>query len=498
MPWRSGCPCCASKPTLSRRRFVASAAAFGAAAAAGVSFEPVVAAAQTKPAATEPPRTRDFILRGGHVVTVDPKLGDLPAADVHVRDGAIAGIGPSLEAPGAEIVDARGMIVMPGFIETHSHCWNSLLKNLRRPGVEYFALKDAFGKHHTPIDYYRANRLFMTEAVNAGITTVINFAHNTQSPAHVDAEIRAMIESGLRGRYAYSGPDPYPGDKMLDTEDMLRVRRSFFDRPGLIDLGYGMRPSPERGKPLAVYPQEFRWAQEQGLPIILHSGSRPNFMTPAQLHAEGFSKNMIFVHSLFFDQRDREVMVENGTSNSFSLYNDLRNQVGVELRHQLVDMVRLKVNVCLSHDATSLNPTSMFDQMRLAFHIGAPVPNTAVANMRVTQTQCLEMGTINGAKAMGIADKTGSLTPGKRADIIMLRATDLNMVPFHDPRAAVVHSANIGNVDTVIVDGRVLKFGGRIMSVDVDAVRREAVESFYLLRQRAGGDWAPRAWERRP
>ncbi len=80
----------------------------------------------------------------------------------------------------------------------------------------------------------------------------------------------------------------------------------------------------------------------------------------------------------------------------------------------------------------------------------------------------------------------------------MLRATDLNMVPFHDARAAVIHSANIGNVDTVIVDGRVLKFGGRILSVDVDTVRREAVESFYLLRQRAGGDWAPRDWEKRP
>jgi Amidohydrolase family len=296
MPWKSGCPCCNSNPTLNRRQLVASAAAFSAAAVAGVSFEPVVAKAQTRPVAGEPPRTRDLILRGGHVVTVDPKLGDPPAADVHVRDGAIAAIGPSLDAPGAEVVDAQGMIVMPGFIETHSHCWNALLKNLRRPGVEYFALKDTFGKHHTPVDYYRANRLFMTEAINAGITTVLNFAHNTQSPAHVDAEIRAMMESGLRGRYAYSGPDPYPGDKMLDTDDVLRVKRSFFDRPGLIDLGYGMRPSPVRGKPIAVYPQEFRWAQEQGLPIILHSGSRPGLMTPAQLHAEGFSKNMIFVH----------------------------------------------------------------------------------------------------------------------------------------------------------------------------------------------------------
>ena len=122
---------------------------------------------------------------------------------------------------------------------------------MRRPGIEYFPLKEAFGKHHTPTDYYRAVRLFMTDALNAGITTVINYAHNTQSPAHVDAEIRAMMESGLRGRYAYSGPDPYPNDKTIDFDDVLRAKRTFFSRPdSLIDLGYGLRPSTPLSAPL--------------------------------------------------------------------------------------------------------------------------------------------------------------------------------------------------------------------------------------------------------
>ena len=106
------------------------------------------------------------------------------------------------------------------------------------------------------------------------------------------------------------------------------------------------------------------------------------------------------------------------------------------------------------------------------------------------------MGTINGTKAMGIADRVGPLTLGKRADMIMLRATDLNMMPFTDGHSAVLHSATTANVDAVIVDGRVLKFGGKILNVDVEAVRREAAESFYLIRQRAGGQWAPQAWER--
>lgn len=494
--WRSGCACCTGGLSTSRRGFLGSAAALAATSVGGFLASPTGASAQGTASA---PRGGEFVIRGGYIITMDRATGDIPAGDIHVRNGAIAAIGPSIQAQGAEVIEAQGMIVMPGMIETHSHSWNALLKNMRRPGVDYFPLKSVFGKLHTPTDYYRANRLFMTDALNAGITTIINYAHNTQSPAHVDAEIKAMMESGLRGRYAYSGPDPYPNDKTCDFDDVLRVKRTFFTRSdNLIDLGFGLRPSTPISAPLTVYPQEFRFAVDNGLPIILHSGSRPGVMNPAKLHAEGFSKNLIFVHSLFFDQKDREVMAANGTSNAFSLYNDLRNQLTVELREQILDMVRLNVNVCLSHDATSLNPTSMFDQMRLAWHIATGVPGTPLEKMRLTQTQCLEMGTINGAKAMGIADKTGSLVTGKRADIVLVRANDINMLPFHDGHSAVLHSANVSNVDTVIVDGKVLKFGGKILSVNVDDVRREALESFYLLRERAGGEWAPKPWEKRP
>jgi 5-methylthioadenosine/S-adenosylhomocysteine deaminase len=477
-------------------------AMLGFAGATGLFAGATGAAAQgaPNPGTAAPPRAGDFILRGGYVITMDRDLGDIPIGDVHVRNGEIAAVSASVEAPGAEIVNAHGMIVMPGFVDAHSHVWNALLKNMPRSGAEYFRLKDVFGKHHTPIDYYRANRLFLTEALNAGITTVINYAHNTQSPAHVDEEIRAMRESGLRGRYAYGGPDPYPREKAIDLQEILRIKRQWFGlgSGGLVDLGFGLRaPAPVGSPPPPAYPHEFRFARDNGLPIILHSGFPPNGMTPGKLKPEGFvDQSMIFVHSLRFDQRDRDVMAETGASNAFSLFNDMRNQRGMELRLQILEMVRGGVNICLSHDATALNPTSMFDQMRLAFHIAAPVAETPVENIELTQTQCLEMGTINGTRAMGLADRVGALTPGKRADVIMLRATDLNMMPFTDGRSAVLHSATTANVDTVIVDGRVLKFGGRILSVDVEAVRRQAAESFYLIRQRAGGQWAPQAWER--
>ena len=455
------------------------------------------------------PRGNEYVIRGGYIISMDRSAGDIPAGDVHVRGGTIVAVGPSIAAPGAEVLDARNMIVMPGFVETHSHVWNALLRNLRRPGVEYFMLKNVFGKHHAPLDYYRANRLFLAEALDAGITTVLNYAHNTQSPAHVDAEVRAMRESGLRGRYAYGAPDPYPLDKTVDFADILRVKRQWFgsgpnerfDRSGLLELGYAYRaPFPAGSGPSPVYPVEFRWMRENGLPIIMHAGHVPRYMSPALLEAQSFiERSMIFVHCPLFDKLDRDIMAKAGASASVSMYNDLsfRFQDDVAMRVQLNAMTEAGINVCLSHDATSINPTSMFDQMRLAYHVSIRRPDSE-HKARLTQLQCLEMATVNGARAMGIADKVGTLVPGKRADMILLRADAINMAPFHDGVSAVLHSANNSNVDTVIVDGKVLKSGGKILNVNVDEVRREAQESFYLLRERAGGQWTPRPWEKRP
>ena len=283
---KSGCACC-DGGAQDRRHFLLGGAMLGVAGATGF-FASATAQGAPNPGATAAPRTSNFVLRGGYVITMDRGLGDIPIGDVHVRNGEIAAVAPSVEAQGAEIVNAQGMIVMPGCVETHSHVWNALLRNMRRPGVEYFALKDVFGKHHTPIDYYRAHRLFLTEALNAGITTVINYAHNTQSPAHVDEEIRAMMESGLRGRYAYGGPDPHPREKTVDFQDILRIKRQWFGpgSGGRVDLGFGLRaPAPVGSPPPPVYPEEFRFARDNGLPIILHSGFPPNGMTPIETEA---------------------------------------------------------------------------------------------------------------------------------------------------------------------------------------------------------------------
>jgi len=442
-------------------------------------------------------RSENVVLRGGHVVTMDRAIGDLYRGDVHIRDGVIVGVGHELEAPGADIFDATDMVVMPGFVDTHWHMWNTLLKNMVQPrkGFGYFELKTALGPQHTPEDFYRANRLALTEAIDSGVTSVVNYAHNTMSPAHVDAEIRAMVESGLRGRYAYGGADPTPTERTVDLEDLERVQQKWFRARGQhtqrIDLAFATR-SPG-GLP-KVYRKEFEKAKDLGIPLILHTGTSPNgYVSAAKLYAEGFlDRSTIAVHSILFDQQDRDAMVRAGASNSFSAPIEMRYQRGGDLRQQLMLMKRDGINFSLSFDTSTQNATSMFEQMRFAWSIGAPVFGTPTEKVpAITTTECIEMATINGARALGLGDVTGSLTPGKRADIIMLRSAALNIVPLGDLHNAIVRSARDVNVDTVIADGRILKRGGRVVSVDVQQVSREATEALYNIRRRAGGQYAP-------
>ncbi len=439
-----------------------------------------------------PPRQGEFVIRNGHVVSMDANVGDIPRGDVHLRNGDIIAVGQNLAAPCAETIDGRGMIVMPGFVETHWHLWNSLHRNLLRRGLEYFPLKAALSKYYTAVDFYRSSRLALTEALNAGITTVHNFAHNVRTPEHADAELKAFAESGLRGRYSYGWIDEMQQTEIMPAIDVGRVQKEWIGpsspTEGLVDLGMSLR-GPMYCKP-EVYNAEFKAAKDLGLPVSLHSGQTlARTLSAVKLRDEGFlDSNTLLIHFLRANEKDRETMAERKVSLSLSMQSELRNQIDGDVREQLLLMIAAGVNVSLSIDSTALGSVSMFDSMSLAWYIGIPWNGTPTEKAPFLDfRRCLEMGTINGAKALGLAGKTGALTPGKRADIIMIRATDLNMVPLGEIDCAIVRAATVANVDTVIADGRILKRAGKLLSVDVEKVKREANESLGDILNRAGG-----------
>lgn len=475
--------------SLQRRRFMAGAGAglaFGASGLLGAC------------ASLRADGSRDYVIRNCYVVTMERDVGDLARGDVHVRDGAIVAVGPSITAPGADVIDASGMIVMPGFIDTHWHLWNTTLRNMQRHGQEYFPVKEAFVRHFTVEDHYRANRLSLVEAINAGITTVTNFSHNIRSPAHADAELRAMLESGMRGRYCYGWSDPTPRGQTMDFQDVKRVREQWFGRSspfaGRADLGVAMR-----GFRLAnddVVASEYRFARDEGLPTILHTGAdKRRGHSVARIAQVGhIDSTTILAHWIFQKDADLEALLKSGASVSLSPTSDLRTPSDSSFHDSLLMLRERKVNLCLSLDSALLGGVSMFEQMAAAWYVGVPWYDTPMEKLPLVDfTYVLEMATINGARALGWADKVGSIKAGKRADLVLVRTTDLNMVPLGEVHSALARVATVANVDTVIIDGRVLKRGGKLVGVDVEQVVREAEESSNNLRRRAGGIWAPRA-----
>jgi 5-methylthioadenosine/S-adenosylhomocysteine deaminase len=442
------------------------------------------------------PRRGHYLIQGGSVVSMDPDVGTLRRADVHVQDGRIIGVGAGLHAPGAEVLDASRMIVMPGLVDSHFHMWSTVGRNFVSEGFEYFPAKWATSAVYQPGDFYRSVTLGLVECVAAGITTVHNWSHNTRSPAHADAELAAHRDGLVRARYAYGHRDLLPEDEPLDFTDIDRVRgqwfgpRSPFD--GLVHLGVNLR-GPDLGT-MAVFDQEMAAAIARGLPVAIHTvqGGSTAVRAP-DLEAKGYlGPNFLLCHFLAATEADRQAMARTGTPLSFAVHSELRLGEAGDPRAALLRMLAAGVCVTLSIDAASLAPVNLFEAMHVAWNMGIPWQETDTKDLEpLSFRRCIEMATINGARALGLEAVTGSLTPGKRADLIMLNTRDLNIAPVVDLESTIVRSATPANIDTVMIDGRILKRHRELVAFDVARVVQEAEQSSREVRARAGGRLQP-------
>jgi 5-methylthioadenosine/S-adenosylhomocysteine deaminase len=438
------------------------------------------------------PRRGHYLVQGGAVVSMDPEIGTLGRADVHVRDGRIVEVGAGLHAPGAEVVDASHMIVMPGLVDSHFHMWSTVGRNYVSDGFEYFPAKWATSAVYQPEDFYRSVTLGLVECVAAGITTVHNWSHNTRSSAHADAELAAHRDGLVRARYAYGHRDLLPEDEPLDFTDIDRVRgqwfgaRSPFD--GLVHLGVNLR-GPDLGT-MAVFDQEMAEAASRGLPVAIHTvqGGSTAVRAP-DLEAKGYlGPNFLLCHFLAATEADRQAMARTGTPLSFAVHSELRLGDAGDPRAALLRMVGAGVCITLSIDAASLAPVNLFEAMHVAWNMGIPWQGTDTKDLEpLSFRRCIEMATINGARALGLEAVTGSLTPGKRADLITLNTRDLNIAPVVDLESTIVRSATPANIDTVMIDGRILKRHRELFAFDVARVVQEAEQSSREVRARAGG-----------
>jgi 5-methylthioadenosine/S-adenosylhomocysteine deaminase len=463
---------------ITRREIIGAAAGIGA---AGV-FNP-----REAPAADLPGRG-EFVIRNAHVLTMDPALGDVDG-DVHVRNGEIVAVGRDLAAASAEVIDARKMIALPGLIDTHNHIWNSTCRNVVMEGPErgYFRTVATLGKQYTPEDTYRGVRLGCAEMIYSGVTTVNDWSHNIRSPEHARADIHALKDTGIRARFSYGtyqgGP---PQDQTMDLADLERLHGDWrsYANDGLLTLGMasrGVNPSGIAGNHpvlLAVAHREWDAARRLKLPITVHTGGKGNVEL---LEREGLlGPDLQLINTSSWDAADMARIVKSGTHVSITPASEMRYSYALP---QFLELLKFNLKVSLAMDTPSVAGNSdMFMAMRQMMDtqfVRSKDP------MSVSARQVLEMATINGAWDLGFADRTGSLTPGKRADVILVRTTDLNMAPLGDPVTAIVRSAQPYNVDTVVIDGRILKRSGHLTAIDAEEVAAQAAESLAGLRHRA-------------
>ena len=459
---------------LNRRRVLAAGATLGSALLARV--EPAAAQAAAPggiPGAL--PSRGEFLIRNAHVLTMDSDLGDLPQADIHVRNGEIVAIAPGLTAEGAEVIDAGRMIALPGLIETHWHMWGTIARNMAgdEKDTGYFPESRVLGGVFQPQDNAAGVRLALAEAINSGITTVHNWSHNLLTPAYADAELQAHQDFGGRALFAYGYSRNTGQNETLPLDDVARVQKEWIPKlDGLVTLGIASR-GPENNT-IDICRKEWEAARKLGARITIHMATSEAVFKSKQgvrklAEAGLLGPDLLIVHNTNTDKEVLDLIAKSKTFLSLSPFTELRTGFGVT---PILDMLAAGDQVSLSVDTVLLcGNCDMFAIMKALQNIG---DGTKPSEFALPARRVLEIATIDGARALGIADKVGSLKPGKRADIILVRTRDINMAPPTDPVHMIVQSAQPSNVDTVMIDGRVLKRGGRLTAIDADRVVDEA------------------------
>jgi 5-methylthioadenosine/S-adenosylhomocysteine deaminase len=434
-----------------------------------------------------------MLLRGGYVITMDPRIGDLPDGDVLIEGDRIAAVAPSISAD-ADVLDVTGRIVIPGFIDTHRHTWEAAIRGCAPDDTldDYFVhILDTFAPVYRAEDVYAANLAGSLECLNAGITTLVDWSHINNTPDHPDAAIQALHEAGIRAQYAYGSANTSLADYWNQSEiaipadDVRRVRDTYFpggaSAGGLLTMALAAR-GPGFCQPEVVR-AEWDLARDLDIPVTVHvamgrAGGR--FAMVEQLaRMDLLRPGTTYIHCCHLSAEEWGLVAGSGGLVSIAA------QVELQMGHgwpPVMTALEHGLRPGLSIDVVTSLPGDMFTQMRAAFgaerarvHEACFQTDTACPPGMLTARQILEMATINGAAVAGVADRTGSLTPGKQADVVVIDATALSVAPVIDPVAAVTLSADVSTVETVIVAGVSRKRDGRLLASTSRA--RELVEA---------------------
>ncbi len=424
--------------------------------------------------------TGRLLIRGGCVVSLDKTVGTRAVADVLVEDGRIAAIEADLGSVDAEVVDASGTIVMPGFVDTHRHTWQTSVRGVLPSCLDAYlgTVIATLGPVYRSDDVYISNLFGALEALNAGVTTLLDWSHCNNTPDHADAGVLGLRESGIRAVYAHGMPasGEYWFDSVLGhPEDARRVRAQHFSSDeDLLTFALALR-GPGVSRP-EVVAHDWQPARDLDARISMHAGieiTGVHVQAVDELHRAGLlNAATTFIHLNTNIDAELALIAQAGASASVAPYIEMLMGHG---HPPIGRLLAQGVTPSLSIDVTASVPGDMFTQMRTALvqdRIVAFGDDPDVAfSPTLMHEDVLRFATVAGAAACGLEQRVGSLTPGKDADIVLVRADAINTFPVVDPIATVVTSADTSNIDTVLVRGEFRKRGGVLVGVDMTRLR---------------------------
>jgi len=424
---------------------------------------------------------RKTIIRGADIVTMDDALGDLPASDILIENGAIVAIGPSLQALDAERIDASGMIALPGIIDAHTCLWQTVLRGYVPdlwPGKYYSGLLPLRARY-TPDDNFNAAYVGGFEMLSYGTTTVVDYCHNIGNADYAPRSLEALKTTGIRHLFTYSfmtfQPDTFPAAARFD--DARRLYDRYHDPAGLTTIGFGVESIGAEGLPL-----QLRFARELEAPSCIHVNEAG---TIDKLNAAGLlGPDLLVIHGNLISNPELEAMARARMPLCFTPTADTQGTPADVVRRAM----ERGVDVVFGCDIPCSIASDTLGQLRVMYNVqgfldGAMERNFSTVLGRrpavrpgvplLTPRKLIETATVTAARVLGLESVVGSLTPGKRADIVLIAKGSFGESIVDDACAHVLLQTSPRDIDTVMVDGKLRMQGGKLL--DFDAGRAAAM-----------------------
>lgn len=425
------------------------------------------------------------LFQGGTILTLDAKVPNLATGDVLVEGDRIVAVGPALPADGAQVIDAAGHIVMPGLVDAHHHMWLGAMRRMLPNVDDLFAYIDVvaqqLGAHYRPLDMYLSTRLTAAASLDAGITTVIDACHSSRSPEHTDAALDALAETGIRALHMV-GPAMDKGASSAHLPgDLRRLAHKWNTEGSRVRVGlFGQLNLPW-----------WQAARELDMRILTEfigdlAKLSPEFAQPGVL-----GPHNIFNHCTRVPRETWKLLADAGVnitinprSDALFGFDDDTFAYQQAVDHGLAPALGIDLDTAFGSDMFG-EMHALFGQQRSAMRYrrfrgeaGAPAPISVEAVLRAA--------TVNGACAAGLEDQAGTLTPGKQADIIMVRTQGVAVFPVSNAIGTIVQAVERADVDTVMVAGQLRKRAGRLLGIDLARLNAEVTASRDYLIEASG------------